>query len=158
MELEKAKEIAVKVVEQLYLHCERITVAGSIRRRRPEVNDIDLVLIPQDRARLDYVLMSLGKDGKMKMAGPKIARVAMEEIDLDVYYATEENWATLLLIRTGSTGNNKRLCSIAKDRGWRLAASGDGLFNEDDVRIAGDTEQSIFDALGIAYLEPWERD
>jgi len=158
MELEKAKEIAVRVVEQFSPHCEKIKVAGSIRRQRPEVNDIDLVLIPSDRAMLDYNLMSLGKDGTMKMSGPKIARVAMKEIDLDVYYATEEIWATLLLIRTGSKKSNIRLATAAQRKGWRLAASGDGLFNEKEERIAGDTEQSIFSALGIHYLEPWERD
>jgi len=157
MELEKAKEIAVKVVELLHPHCGRLTVAGSIRRRRPEVNDIDIVLIPSDRARLDYVLMSLSKDGMMKMSGKKRARVTMEKIDLDVYYATEETWATLLLIRTGSKQSNIRLASMAKERGWRLAASGDGLFDENDQRIAGDTERSIFEALALPFLEPWER-
>jgi len=159
VELKEAQEIAENVVRQIEPYCEKVVeIAGSIRRRRPFPNDIDLVLIPRDRAMLDYVLMSLSKDGKMKMSGPKIARVAMEKIDLDVYYATEETWATLLLIRTGSKGSNIRLAAIAKDRGWRLAASGDGLFNEDNERIAGDTEQSIFEALGIHYLEPWERD
>lgn len=158
MELELAKKTAVIVVEQLRPLCERITVAGSIRRRRPEVNDIDIVLIPRDRARLDYVLMSLSLNGTMKMSGPKIARVAMKEIDLDVYYATEEIWATLLLIRTGSKKSNIRLATAAKDKGWRLAASGDGLFNEREERIAGGIEQSIFEALGLRYLEPWERD
>jgi len=157
MELKEAQGIAVKVVELLHPHCGRLTVAGSIRRRRPEVNDIDIVLVPSDRAMLDYVLMSLSKDGKMKMSGKKIARVAMEKIDLDVYYATEETWATLLLIRTGSKESNLRLATAAKRKGWRLAASGGGLFDENDQRIAGDTEQSIFEALGLRYPEPWER-
>ena len=160
MELKFALLIAESVVRQLSPHCERIEAAGSIRRRRPEVNDIDIVLVPSDRARLDYVLMSLG-NGKMKMSGPKIARVANvmgTGIDLDVYYATPETWATLLLIRTGSRGSNIRLAAAAKDRGWRLAASGDGLFNEEDERIAGETEQSIFEALGLPFKEPWERD
>jgi len=38
-----------------------------------------------------------------------------------------------------------------------LKASGDGLFNEEGERIAGDTEQSIYEALGIPYQEPQER-
>ena len=157
MELNFAQTIADGVVSQLSPHCEKITVAGSIRRRRPFPQDIDLVLIPSDRARLDYVLMSLSKDGTMKMSGSKIARVAMERIDLDVYYATEETWSTLLLIRTGSKQSNIRLATAAKREGLRLAASGDGLF-EGKERIAGDTEQSIFEKLRIPFLDPWERD
>ncbi len=81
----------------------------------------------------------------------------MEEITLDVYYATPETWATLLLIRTGSKENNIRLATLANKRGWRLAASGDGLFNEKGERIAGDSEESIYETLGLRYQEPWER-
>jgi DNA polymerase (family 10) len=76
---------------------------------------------------------------------------------VDIYIADETTWATLLLIRTGSTENNIRLCSRAKDMGWHLAASGDGLFNEMGKRIAGDTEISIYNALGLPYQEPLER-
>ena len=157
MELEKAKDIATKVVSRLEPYCQRIEIAGSIRRQRPLPNDIDLVLIPSDRARLDYVLMSLSKEGKMKMSGPKLARVNLGEIELDVYFATEETWSTLLLIRTGSKENNIRLATAAKRKGLRLAASGDGLF-EGNERIAGDSERSIFEALGLRFLDPWERD
>ncbi len=159
MELEFAQQIAESVVKQLSPYCEKIEVAGSIRRQRPFPRDIDIVLIPSDRARLDYVLMSLGC-GKMKMSGPKIARVEHVmglDIDLDVYYATEDTWATLLLIRTGSKNSNIRLATIAKKMGYRLAASGDGLFNEVGERVAGNTEQSIFEELGLRYLGPWER-
>jgi len=95
LKLEAATVIANGVVRRLSQHCVLIEVVGSIRRRRPFVNDIDLVLIPLDREAVDKVLMQLGK---MKMAGKKIARVQMESITLNVYYATPETWATLLLI------------------------------------------------------------
>ena len=157
MILEEAQSIANEVVGRLSPYCSRISIAGSIRRRRPFPQDIDLVLIPSDRARLDYVLMSLSKDGKMKMSGKKIARVDLGKIELDVYFGTEETWSTLLLIRTGSKENNIRLATAAKRKGLRLAASGDGLFKGDE-RIAGDSERSIFEALGLRFLDPWERD
>jgi DNA polymerase/3'-5' exonuclease PolX len=118
------------------------------------VNDIDLVLVPKDRYAVDSILMTLGK---VKMSGMKMARVQMDSISLDVYYATPETLATLLLIRTGSAENNIKLCTIAKNRGWHLSASGDGLFNEKRERIAGDSEESIYEALGVPYQEPWQR-
>jgi len=153
MELKRAQKIAEGIVGGLEQYCEQIEVAGSIRRKKPQVQDIDLVLIPRDRDALDHRLAQLGK---LQMSGLKIARVQMEEITLDVYYATPETWATLLLIRTGSTENNIRLCSLAKKKGWHLAASGEGLFNERGERVAGD-EVSIYKALGIPYEEPEER-
>jgi len=53
--------------------------------------------------------------------------------------------------------SNIRLATLAKKRGWRLAASGDGLFDETGRRIAGDTERSIYEALEVPWQEPWER-
>jgi len=76
---------------------------------------------------------------------------------VDLYFATAETWATLLLIRTGSKENNIRLATLAKRRGWHLAANGDGLFDEKGRRVAGDSEESIYKALVLPYQEPWER-
>ena len=154
MELEKAKVIAGKVVRSLEPYCDMIQVAGSIRRRKAIVNDIDIVLIARDRWSLDGTLM---RWGNYKMSGNKIARVQMDSISLDIYFATPETWATLLLIRTGSKENNIRLCTVAKKRGWHLAASGGGLFNGTGERIAGDSEESIYEALALPWQEPWER-
>ena len=154
MELEVARKIAAEVVKRLNPYCQKIEVAGSIRRRKPQVRDIDLVLFPKDLWNLQAELMKLGQ---LKMSGKKIMRVMVGGIQVDVYVADEATWATLLLIRTGSTLNNIRLCSRAKDMGWHLAASGDGLFNEKEERIAGDSEISIYNALGLPYQRPEER-
>lgn len=154
MELEKGQRIATEVIKLLSPHCKRIQVAGSIRRRKPEVHDVDLVLVPDNLWNLHQEIMRLGK---VKMSGNKIMRVTVGFAQIDLYFADEENWATLLLIRTGSKENNIRLAMLAKKRGWHLAASGDGLFNKEGERIAGDTEQSIYGALGIPYQLPQER-
>ena len=154
MELEKAKAFANMVVKALEPYCDKIEVAGSVRRQRPIVNDIDLVVIPRDRQNLDLALMRMGN---YKMSGMKIARVEMDSIPLDIYFAPPETFATLFLVRTGSKENNIRLVTLVKKRGWRLAASGDGLFDETGRRIAGDTERSIYEALEVPWQEPWER-
>lgn len=67
------------------------------------------------------------------------------------------DFGTLFLVRTGSKENNIRLAILAKKRGWRLAASGDGLFDETGRRITGNTERSIYKALEVPWQEPWER-
>ncbi|MBA7709038.1 DNA polymerase/3'-5' exonuclease PolX [subsurface metagenome] len=152
--LERAEKIAAAVVKRLSPYCQRIEVAGSVRRRVEWVNDIDFVLIPSDPWNLHHEIKGMGQ---VRMSGKKIMRVMVGEVQVDVYVASEETWATLLLIRTGSAENNIRLCSIAKKMGWHLAASGDGLFNEKGERIAGDTEFSIFNTLGLPYQRPEER-
>lgn len=158
--LARADKIAEAVVKRLSPYCRKIDnrikieVVGSVRRRVPWVNDIDLVLIPDD---LWGFHAEVKKLGQMKMNGPKIKRIMVGSIQIDIYIADEDTWATLLLIRTGSAQNNIRLAQRAQERGWRLAASGDGLFNENGERIAGNTELSIFQALGLPYQQPKER-
>ena len=154
MELERARKIADAVVKRLSPYCQRIEIAGSIRRRKPWVKDVDLVLIPKGLWNLHGELMKLGQ---IKMSGKKIMRVMLGSTQVDLYVADEATWATLLLIRTGSKENNIRLCSRAKAIGWHLAASGDGLFNENGERIAGDSEISIYNALGLPFQRPEER-
>jgi DNA polymerase/3'-5' exonuclease PolX len=157
MELAQAQKVAAEVVKRLTPYCKKIEVAGSIRRRKPFVKDIDLVLIPSDPWNLAHEIMGLGQ-GQLRQAwGEKLKRVSYNGVQVDIYYASEETWSTLLLIRTGSMESNIRLASLAKKRGWHLGANGDGLFDEKRQRVAGDTEQSIFQALGLEYKEPWER-
>jgi len=157
MELEKAQKIADEVIKRLSPYCQRIGVAGSVRRQKPMVRDVDLVLIPSDPWDLEGEVLALARPFQPKLSGEKLKRFDYNGAQIDLYYASPETWATLLLIRTGSKDSNIRLCSLAKKKGWRLAASGDGLFNQTGERIAGDTEESIYQALGLPYQEPWER-
>lgn len=161
MRLEEAKTIAERVKQTLTPYCDRIEIAGSIRRRKPAVHDIDVVMIPKPEAALtiNYALSHIGTIAK---DGPKIKQLWYTEnqtlISVDIYIATPVTWSTLLLIRTGSKENNIRLATIAKTKGWQLRASGEGLLDQAGNRIAGDTEQSIYEALGLPYQEPEERD
>ena len=163
MELADAQRVAKDLVRELALFCDRIEVAGSIRRRRPFVNDIDLVLIPKNQGLLDTKLRELG----CRFGGPKLRRLVYphprterspQGAQVDIYIATPETWAVLLLIRTGSTRHNVRLCTRARALGLQLKADGQGLVDDLGNRVAGDTEASIFDVLGLPYREPWERE
>ena len=156
--MEQAKPIAERVKATLSPHCDRIEIAGSIRRGKPFVHDIDLVMIPKSGEELMLNSLLCGM-GTIEVDGPRLKRLRLprENITIDIYLATPATWAILLLIRTGSAESNIRLSSLARSKGWRLKADGAGLFDEDGNRIAGDTEQSIFEALGIPYQEPSER-
>lgn len=123
MALERAEAIARDVVESLSPYCSRIEVAGSIRRRKLWVNDVDIVLIPKDLWNFHNEIVKLGQ---VRMSGAKILRVEVGNTQVDLYVADEHTWATLLLIRTGSEENNIRLASLAKRKGWQLKANGEG--------------------------------
>lgn len=158
MRLEEANVIAQSIKELLTPYCDRIEIAGSIRRGKSIVHDIDIVLIEKPEAALvmNSILSSIGE---IELNGGKIKRLRYGngDISIDIYIATPATWATLLLIRTGSKENNIRLCSLARRKGWHLKANGDGLFGMRGQRIAGDTGESIYQALGIPYQEPHNR-
>jgi len=158
MKLEQAKQIANNIKEILTPYCDRIEIAGSIRRRKPIVHDIDIVLIEKPESAL-IIPSILATIGTLTLNGSKIKRVLYHEEDIfiDIYFATPASWSTLLLIRTGSKENNIRLATTAKRKGWQLKANGDGLFNNHGDRIAGDTEETIYQVLGLPYQEPHDR-
>jgi DNA polymerase (family 10) len=157
MRLQIAESVAQTIVKLLEPHCERIQIAGSVRRRKPACHDIDIVLIPgPDAGELNSALKRIGRQVK---GGSKMSCfITAGGHQVDIYFATPETWASLLLIRTGSKEHNIKLCSAARARGWKLCASGNGLFDENGERIAGDTEESIFNKLGMAYVPPERRD
>lgn len=161
MRLEEAKTIANRVKQTLTPYCDRIEIAGSIRRGKPTVHDIDVVIIPNQQALLT-INYALSRIGTIAKDGPKIKQLWYTEnqtlASIDLYIATPLTWPTLLLIRTGSKENNIRLCALARRKGWHLKANGEGLLDQAGNRLAGDTEQSIYQALGIPYQEPEERD
>ena len=154
MELKRGQALAQEVIDILRPHCEKIEVAGSIRRKKPFVHDVDIVLIPANQGALLTALQGLGSRVK---EGPAIMQRQYKGASIDFYIASPETWFTLLLIRTGSKEHNIRLTTLAKRRGWHLHASGKGLTDEFGRRVAGDSEESFFRGLGIAYLLPEQR-
>lgn len=121
------------------------------------VNHIDIVLIPANQGQLLAALQSLGR---IKSGAGKLIRIDLPNgIAVDLYIATPETWATLLLIRTGSKEHNIYLCSRARQKGMVLHADGRGLYWVDtDNRVSeGNSEEGIFKALGLPYKKPEER-
>ena len=107
MEYNKALKIAEDVKYHLSAYCERIEIAGSIRRRKPEVKDIEIVAIPKP---YDVGLFASGiatvvsKWQKVKGELPckYTQRILPEGIKLDLFFAEPGNWGLIYAIRTGS--------------------------------------------------------
>jgi hypothetical protein len=155
--LEEANTIAEQIIRILQPQCDRIQIAGSIRRRRPTVHDIDIVTLPTPTP-LDNITTTLSNHYTIKANGPKVKRLLANNIQADIYITTPDTWTTTLLIRTGSKENNIRLCTIARSKGLQLHANGDGLTDQGGNTIPCHTEEAIYHALGIPYQEPHQRE
>jgi len=165
LKLEEAGLLADQIVHAIEHLCDpgKIQVVGSIRRKRSEVHDIDIVLIPQSWMwntiiqRLKNTMLADVIKAGPELVTLKIPRSTLTEtIQVDIYKARPETWGVLLLIRTGSKEHNIKLCSRAKSMGLMLSAA-QGVIKDGKV-IASRTEEEIFAALGLAYVEPKDRE
>jgi len=171
MELEKARAIAETLRGLLAPACERITIAGSIRRCKPDVGDIELLCIPKfvggadclDRrvqgmiltGILSYRLNKLGR----KVYGPKnkLLVYVPSGIGIDIFSTNEECWWVSLVVRTGGKATNQRIAMAALAKGYKFHAYGSG-FSTPQGEIVCHSEREVFEAVGLSYQEPWERE
>ena len=180
MKLEDAKRDAAWILSKFDFLCEKFMVVGSIRRQRPEVNDIDIVVIPRCPREDNWNKIAKAVNRAMGMAqvkkGPKLMTYANyrvtsgllgrprdPEYTVDIYYATPETWGILVLIRTGSKEHNMKLCSLAISKGMKLSAA-EGVLKPLESSpsmmktVASKTEEDIFTALELPFVNPKDRE
>ena len=155
MKLKDAEELAKRIVEHILPLCERVEVAGSIRRKKSEVRDIDLVLIPKPLS-WHRIIATLQRtmNAEVLKRGESIAQLTIKGVNVDLYSATTETWGALLLIRTGSAEHNIRLSKQALSMGMKLSHKG----LTKDGKVIASSEEEIFEALDLPYVEPEERE
>lgn len=160
MEYNKALEIAKKVKEQLAPHCERLEIAGSIRRKRSDVGDIEIVAIPKP---YDVGLFESGiatvvnqwEKVKGELPCKYTQRILPEGIKLDLFFAERDNWGNIFAIRTGSADFSYRVLATEwVSQGYQ---SKNGYLHKAGQRIALPEEEDLFKLLGIPYMEPEKR-
>jgi DNA polymerase/3'-5' exonuclease PolX len=157
MQLDKALEIAEKTKELLAPYCERIEIAGSIRRKKPEVKDIELVAIPKP---YDVGLFESGiatvvnqwKKVKGELPCKYTQRLLPDGITLDLFFANQENWGLIYALRTGSTDYSHKVLAT----GWvKLGYNSEGgQLNINGKEINIPEEKDLFKLIGIHYIEP----
>lgn len=157
MKYEEAKKIAERVKEELAPHCERIVIAGSIRRKKPEVKDIEIVAIPKpyDVGIFESGIATVVKKWK-KIKGELpckyTQRLLPEGIMLDFFIAEPDNWGNILAIRTGSAEYSHRiLASEWVSQGYR---SEGGYLYKKEGKISLPEEENLFNLLGLPFVPP----
>ena len=166
LSLASAEKLAAKILSELAPFCERIEIAGSIRRRRPFVNDIDLVALPladQVEALRARVLARTTpiSDGQeiilTRLAnGVQLDLWLAQRPHKDLFNTHDTNFGAIYLSRTGSKEHNIWLCGMATRLGRHYNPQY-GVF-EDRRCVASATEEEIFAALNLDFLPPEKRE
>ena len=158
LEYAKAKAVALQVEEAIKPLCNKLKIVGSIRRKKPQVGDCDFVVLATD-SNWAKIVPTLRKS-KVICSGPSLTKVNIPVeggfFQVDFYRATPKTFGIQELIRTGSADHNMWLAGYALSKGYRLKYS-TGLM-KDEIAVAGETEESVFSALGIPCSEPQQRE
>lgn len=183
--LARAEQVAAEVMALLSPYCDRLEIAGSIRRRRPDVGDIELLAVPKTTERVidlfgdqvetenhldDFMRAQLAeafpgfrhrhdKNGYPAF-GPRYKRLLYLGYPLDLFSCLPPaQWGVLMAIRTGPAEFSRRLVTPRR-RGGMLPdgySIRDGQLWRSDVAIHTPTEETLFGELGLDYIPPEER-
>ena len=134
----------------------QVVVAGSYRRRRDTVGDLDILVTSKQGPAVGDKLVGYDNVADVLAHGSTRATVLLRSgIQVDLRAVPEESYGAALLYFTGSKAHNIALRGIANARKWKLNEY--GLFSG-KRRIAGASEEEVYRKLGLAYIPPEMRE
>ncbi|MFF2615440.1 DNA polymerase/3'-5' exonuclease PolX [Kitasatospora sp. NPDC058046] len=154
--LDTATELAEQLVAALSAvpGCTRCAYAGSLRRMRETVGDIDVLATAADSAPLMAALTELPYVAEViGSGGTKTSVRTTQGVQVDLRVLPEEDWGAALVYFTGSKAHNIRLRTMAVRAGLKLSEY--GLFEVDGgAKVVSETEEEVYAALGLPWIPP----
>lgn len=162
MNLQLAKSIAYKTVQILRPHCHRIEIAGSIRRQKPNVKDIEIVAIPRPyeiglfQSGIATVVNQWEKV-KGELPCKYTQRRLPEGINLDLFFAEPGNWGLIFAIRTGSAEYSHKVLANAWVKAGYKSVNGYLVHSLHNKRIEIREEEDLYRMIFVKYTAPENR-
>lgn len=136
--------------------CGHVVAAGSYRRRRDTVGDLDILVTTRHGAAVGDRLVAYDNTAKVFAHGPSRTTVVLRSgLQVDLRVVAEDSYGAALMYFTGSKAHNIALRNLANERGWKLNEY--GLF-AGERRLCGKTEEEIYETLGLAFVPPEMRE
>ena len=151
-----ADGLAAEVREYLSqsLGVKKVTSAGSLRRGCESIGDLDFLVTGGSQKHTADHFLKFPKVAEVIASGENKVSVKLKEgIQVDVRMLAPESYGAAMQYFTGSKAHNVALRDRAKRMGYKLSEY--GLFRiSDGGKIAGRTEEEVYNALGLSYIEP----
>jgi DNA polymerase (family X) len=152
--------VALPIAEEILAELELLpgvnqtAVAGSLRRMRDTIGDIDLMVAAVDSEPIMVHFRNLGHVESVSVTGPSKTTVTLHNgLQVDLRVLPPERWGTLLLYFTGSKDHNVRLRERALKQGLTLNEHAfTPLEGGDEIVCA--TEEDVYHVLGLPYIPP----
>lgn len=150
--------VAAEVAEPLaaYLRAapdvDQVLVAGSFRRMRETVGDLDLLVTAGPGGAVMERFLHYGDIREVMAGGPTRASVVLKNgMQVDLRVVPPESFGAAAVYFTGSKAHNIALRRLAQEKGLKINEY--GVFRG-EKRVAGGTESSVYGAVGLDYIEP----
>ncbi|BCX15573.1 MAG: DNA polymerase/3'-5' exonuclease PolX [Candidatus Parcubacteria bacterium] len=132
---------------------EKIVVAGSYRRFKETIGDIDILVVTKNIKQFTDYFLNYKDIQDVYAKGDKKIMVRLENnVDVDIRVFDKESFGAALCYFTGSKDHNIALRKLALKKGWKLNEY--GLFDRNNRKIAGATEEEIYAKLGLQFIPP----
>lgn len=133
---------------------EKLSIAGSIRRWKDTIKDIDVLATSQDPKAVMNAFVHLPHVKDILMHGPTKSSVIIHEgLQVDLRVVEEDSFGAALAYFTGSKAHNIRLREMAVKSGLKINEY--GIFREkDEKKLGGEKEEDIYRILGLPYIPP----
>ena len=154
MTLAQAMQVADEFVSALKKlpEAKTVSVAGSLRRQKETVRDIDILVISRKPQKVMQIFTTLPNVANILAKGETKASVRIkDDVQVDCRVEPERSFGAALLYFTGSKNFNIKLRQLAIKKGLKINEY--GVFKHNRF-MAGRTEDEIFKLLGMAYVEP----
>lgn len=154
MDIKTALDVSQSFVSQLkkLKEVKKIDSAGSLRRMKDTVRDIDILVSSEEPERVMDVFTGFPDVREVLVKGPKKSSVITGDgIQVDIRAVEDASYGSALLYFTGSKAHNIRLRQLAIKKGLKLSEY--GIFRK-DKKIAGRTEKEMYKTLGLSYVAP----
>ncbi len=130
----------------------RVQAAGSFRRRKPTIGDVDVLATAGNREKaMDAFCNMSGVTEVLSRGETKSSVVLDDTVQVDLRIVDASSWGAALLYFTGSKDHNVALRKRAQQEGWKLNEYG---VMEGEETVASASEDDVYDALGLEFIPP----
>ncbi len=130
----------------------RVTVAGSYRRGKETIGDLDILVAAADGKAVADRFVAYSEVVEVLARGETKASVRLKShLQVDLRVVPEESYGAALQYFTGSKDHNVVLRHLAQQRGLKINEY--GVFRG-ETRVAGETEESVYQSVGLPWIAP----
>jgi DNA polymerase/3'-5' exonuclease PolX len=148
---------SIKIAIEPY--AKRVVVAGSVRRERPYVRDLDFVVEPRSKTAIESIRRAANRWGQVRLNGDKWIRVTLagSNMPVDLFFVTPPaEWGVILAARTGPTAYWLKAKEKLHEAG--LTTEHGSVRRAHSRPIPVPDEESFYRLAGMDYLPPTERE